>query len=134
MSFFSSGCINEFLTVLATYLTCWALKKRLVFPLKLKRFFKMTKEKDVCKKIMYKYLEHPNRSYNSITKELQLKKKVQEPAVKSCTTILFLEISVFLKTMKVTSSTIINKFQGLSIIFPNIGEKQIRNLNSQSII
>ena len=91
----------------------------------------MTKEKD------------PNRSYNSIAKELLLKKKVQEPAAESFTTILLLKISVFLKTIKLPSSTIINKFLELSItfpgdlvsiIFPNLEEKQIRNLNTQSII
>ena len=73
----------------------------------------MTKEKKFEKKIMHKYLENPNRCYNSIAKELQLKKKVQEPATESCATILFLKTSVFLKTMKLTSSTIINKFLGV---------------------
>ena len=57
-----------------------------------------------------------------------------EPAAESCTTTLFLKVSVFLKTMKLTSSTIINKILRLPIIFPNIEEKQIRNLKSQNII
>ena len=74
------------------------------------------------KKIMHKYLVNANRSYNSIAKELQLKKKVQEPAAESCSIILFLKVSVLLKTMKLTLSTIINKFLGLCIIFPNIEE------------
>ena len=32
----------------------------------------MTKEEDIREKIMHKYLENPNRSYNSIAKELQI--------------------------------------------------------------
>ena len=47
------------------------------------------------KKIMHKYLEIPNRRYNSTAKELQLKKKMQEPGAESCTTILFLKICIF---------------------------------------
>ena len=36
--------------------------------------------------------------------------------------------------MKLTSSTIINKLLGLPILFPSREEKQIRNLNTQSMI
>ena len=61
---------------------------------------------------------------------LKLKKKVQEPAAESCTTILFLKISVLLKMIKLTKSKIINKFLVLLIIFLSIEEKQIRNLNA----
>ena len=66
------------------------------------------------KKIMHKYLENPNRS-NSKAKELlfQFKKKMQEPTAESSTTILFLKISVFLNTMKLTLSMIIKKFLGV---------------------
>ena len=63
----------------------------------------------------------------------ETQEKVQDPAAESCTTILFQKISALLKTITLTSSTIINKFLGLSIIFPNI-EKQIRNLNTQNMI
>ena len=192
----------------------------LVFGFNLKLVLKMTKEEDVREKIMHKYLQNPNSSYNLITKSLQihpytvsrviqcfsqtksiksksgggrkegfkdiklvrklinsfknnpslslserakiygfshsfvaketnmvfilskhkkcttvlkLKKKVQEPAAKSGTTILFLKISVLLKTMKLISSTIINKFLVLFIILPNIEEKQIRILNTQNM-
>ena len=37
--------------------------------------------------------------------------------------------------MKLRSSTVINKFLGLSIIIiPNLGKKQVRNLNTQNMI
>ena len=49
---------------------------------------------------MHKSLENSNRSYNSIAKELQLKKKVQEPYAECLTTVLFLKTSVSLTTMK----------------------------------
>ena len=64
---------------------------------------------------------------------LKFNKKVQEPAAESSMTILILKISVLLKTMKLISSTIINKFLVLFIILPNIEEKQIRNLNTQNM-
>ena len=198
----------------------WFQKNMLVFGFNLKLVLKMTKEEDVREKIMHKYLQNPNSSYNSIAKSLQihpytvsrviqrfsqtksikrksgggrkegskgiklvrklfnsfknnpslslrecakiygfshsfvakvrnnhgfhskhkkyptvlkLNKKVQEPAAESCMTILFLEISVLLKVMKLISSTIINKFLVLFIILPNIEEKQIRNLNTQNM-
>ena len=39
----------------------------------------MTKEEDIKEKIMHKYLENPNTSYNSIEKELQM-----HPYIISC--------------------------------------------------
>ena len=109
-------------------------KKDVCFLIKIKMIFQNDKRKRCLRKNYAQYLENPNRCYYSIAKELQLKKKVQEPAAESCTTILFLKISVLLKTMKLTLSTIIIKLLGLSIIFPNIEEKKIRNLNTQSIV
>jgi hypothetical protein len=40
----------------------------LVFGFNLKLVLKMTKEEDVREKIMHKYLQNPNSSYNSIDK------------------------------------------------------------------
>ena len=44
----------------------------LVFGFNLKLVLKMTKEEDVREKIMHKYLQNPNSSYNSIAKSLQM--------------------------------------------------------------
>ena len=44
----------------------------LVFGFNLKLVLKITKEEDVREKIMHKYLQNPNSSYNSIAKSLQI--------------------------------------------------------------
>ena len=44
----------------------------LIFGFNLKLVLKMTKEEDVREKIMHKYLQNPNSSYNSIAKSLQI--------------------------------------------------------------
>ena len=54
-------------------------------------------------------------NYKRCQTVLKLKKKVQESAAESCTSILFLKNFVILKTMKLKSSTIINTLLGLSI-------------------
>ena len=43
-----------------------------VFGFNLKLVLKTTKEEDVREKIMHKYLQNPNSSYNSIAKSLQI--------------------------------------------------------------
>ena len=44
----------------------------LVFGFNLKLILKMTKEEDEREKIMHKYLQNPNSSYNSIAKLLRI--------------------------------------------------------------
>ena len=84
-------------------------------------------------KVRNKHGFHSKQKHKKCPTVLKLNKKVQEPAAESCKTILFLKISVLLKTMKLISSTIINKFLVLFILLPNIEEKQIRNLNTQNM-
>ena len=72
-SYFSSGCIKIFLIALYfVYNVLWFQKYMLVFGFNLKLVLKMTKEEDVREKIMHKYLQNPNSSYNSIAKSLQI--------------------------------------------------------------
>ena len=73
MSLFFSGCIKIFLIALYfVYNVLWFQKNVLVFGFNLKLVLKMTKEEDVREKIIHKYLQNPNSSYNSIAKSLQI--------------------------------------------------------------
>ena len=70
-SSFFSGCIKIFLIAFYfVYNVLWFQKNMLVFGFNLKLVLKMTKEEDVREKIMNKYLQNPNSSYNSIAKSL----------------------------------------------------------------
>ena len=50
----------------------WLQKNMSVFGFHLKLVLKMIKEEDVREKIMRKYLQNPNSSYNSIAKLFQI--------------------------------------------------------------
>ena len=131
---FFSGCIKIFLIALYfVYNVLWFQKNMLVFGFNLKLAQKYMDFLIVLLQKLETNMVFILSKHKKCPTVLKLNKKVQEPAAESCMTILFLKISVLLKTKKLISSTIINKFLVLFIILPNIEEKQIRNLNTQNM-